>query len=59
MPTYAYFKELTICWVNSIKNVLFQEIAEMLKDLNGDVIASTPMTDFIKGYQTHKYLLPK
>jgi hypothetical protein len=36
-----------------------QKIAELLKDINGDVIASVPMTDFVKGYQTHQYLLPK
>jgi hypothetical protein len=37
----------------------FQEIAERLSHIEGDVIASVPMTDFIKGYQTHKYVLPK
>jgi len=36
-----------------------RDIAEMLKDLNGDVVTSVPMTDFIKGYISHKYLLPK
>ncbi len=39
--------------------ILFQAIADRLSKLKGDVIASVPMTDFIKGYQTHKYLLPK
>jgi hypothetical protein len=37
----------------------FQEIAERLTHIEGDVVASVPMTDFIKGYQTHKYMLPK
>ena len=59
------FIKTSIKYVDSLHSLppkhisCFQEIAELLKDLKGDVIASVPMTDFIKGYQTHKYMLPK
>ena len=36
-----------------------QEIAELMSRIEGDIVASVPMTDFIKGYQSHKYVLPK
>lgn len=48
---------------NSIGTALpgmpIQDIAEIVSKLEGDVVASVSMTDFIRGYQTHKYLLPK
>ena len=41
------------------KSFSSQEIAELMSRIEGDIVASVPMTDFIKGYQSHKYVLPK